>query len=75
MYSFQAFKTSALHRGVEYIPGKVVNFERSGESEGTLKSAVIMTNTGERVEAEFSQVVIAAGGDSGEVNPMYCNSK
>jgi len=59
----QAFKVSALHRGVEYIQGEVVALG-GGEA---LDTANIETNSGESVEAKFKRVVIAAGGDSGKV--------
>ena len=62
----QAFKMSAVMRGVEYITGRAVSFSRRG---GVLRSGVVEVEDGER-EVEYDKVVLCAGGDSGRVGEL-----
>ena len=63
----QAFKTSAVMRGVDYITGRAVSFSaRDGVMSG---ARVALVEGGER-EVEYDKVVLCAGGDSGQVGEL-----
>jgi len=67
----QAFKVSAQHGGVEYVQGKVTQVKR--QSDGTPSSATIVSSLSKdkkELEVSFDKLVIAAGGDSGEVGRL-----
>jgi len=64
----QAFKVSAQHGGVEYVQGKVTQVKT--KSDGTPSSAIISGNLSKELEVSFDKLVIAAGGDSGEVGRL-----
>jgi len=67
----QAFKVSAQHGGVEYVQGKVT--EVKTKLDGTPSSAIISGNLSKdkkELEVNFDKLVIAAGGDSGEVGRL-----
>jgi len=67
----QAFKMSAQHGGVEYVQGKVTQVK--SKSDGTPSSATIVSSLSKdkkELEVSFDKLVIAAGGDSGEVGRL-----
>lgn len=63
----QAFKTSAMMRGVDYITGSAVSFTTR---EGELAGARLRLADGSEREVEYSKVVLCAGGDSGQVGHL-----
>ncbi|XP_023335944.1 FAD-dependent oxidoreductase domain-containing protein 1 isoform X2 [Eurytemora carolleeae] len=63
----QAFKLQAIHNGAEYITGRVSSFQYRNERPG---SATISLQDGSTRSLEFNQLLITAGGDSGELGLM-----
>ena len=64
----QAFKTSAVMRGVEFITGRAVSFTR--REGGVLREAKVRLEEGGERELQFDKVVLCAGGDSGQVGQL-----
>jgi len=60
----QAFKLQAVKNGVEYITGRTTAFKHSGGRPG---SAEVLLDDGTGRTVHFDNVLIAAGGDSGQV--------
>jgi len=65
----QAFKKSAQYGGVEYVTGSVKNISR--DSTGQPHTATVSLSGGDTLEIGFDSVVIAAGGDSGQVGRLF----
>jgi len=63
----QAFKLSAVNQGVEYITGRATSFTYSG---GQPCQVGVALADGSDTEVGFDQLLIAAGGDSGDVGKL-----
>lgn len=63
----QAFKMSAVNRGAEYVTGRAERFENK---DGLLSKITVRLADQSLREIEFDKLVVAAGGDSGQVGNM-----